>query len=230
MMRALNNIFKKLIVITLIIPFVLTGINSIPVTGLNLQLDDLISDPVAYVPVPGQAEAPSNLTEISTDLQKFAEEVFNGQANTVRGIYAENLMEYAVVQQPSGQAAYVSEQQDVVTEFAMARKYGVTGILAHNFLAGQSFFDLEKNDLIQVVYGDGSTQTYQITEVLHYQALSPKSATSSFTDLDNGETLSASQLFKKVYMGNGHLTLQTCIQVGSEDSWGRLFLIAEPVV
>ena len=230
MMRALNTLFKKLIVITLIIPFVLTGINAIPVTGLNVQLEDLISDPVAYVPVPGQAEAPSSVAESSTDLQKFAEEVFNGQANTIRGIYAENLMEYPVVQQPSGQAAYVSGQQDVVTEFAMARKYGVTGILAHNFLAGQSFFDLEKNDLIQIVYGDGSTQIYQITEVLHYQALSPKSATSSFIDLDNGETLSASQLFKKVYMGNGHLTLQTCIQVGSEDSWGRLFLIAEPVV
>ena len=104
MMRALNNLFKKLIVITLIIPFVYTGFNSIPITGLNVQLDDLISDPVAYVPDPDQAEAPSSVAESNTELQQFVEEVFNGQGNTVRGIYAENLMEYPVVQQPSGQA------------------------------------------------------------------------------------------------------------------------------
>ncbi len=62
MMRALNTLFKKLIVITLIIPFVLTGINAIPVTGLNVQLEDLISDPVLRS-VPGQAEAPSIVAE-----------------------------------------------------------------------------------------------------------------------------------------------------------------------
>ena len=230
MMRALNKLFISLIVIALMIPMVLSGVQAIPVTGLNVQLDDLFTDPIAYVPDGEQAEIPVSAVDSNTDLQKFTEAVFNGQSDTIRGIYADNLMEYPVVQQPSGQAGYVSEQQDVVTEFAMARKYGVTGILAHNFLAGQSFFDLEKNDLIQVVFGDGTTQAYQITEILHYQALSPNSPTSSFTDLDNGETLSASQLFKKVYMGSGHLTLQTCIQVGSEDSWGRLFLIAEPVI
>ncbi|MDK2981851.1 MAG: hypothetical protein PWQ55_2198 [Chloroflexota bacterium] len=229
MMRALNKLFKLLIFIGLIFPLVLTGFNPIPVTGLSVQSSDLMTDPVAYGPDTNQAEAPATSVNSSAELEKFVEEVFNGQAGTIRGIYAEGVMEYPVVQQPSGQAGFVSEQQNVVTEFAMARDYGVTGILAHNFLAGQSFFDLSKDDTIQVVYGDGSTQTYQIVNVLQYQALSPDSPTSSFTDLDNGETLSASQLFKKVYMGSGHLTLQTCIQVGSEDSWGRLFLIAEPV-
>ncbi len=101
-MRALNTLFKKLIVITLIIPFVLTGINAIPVTGLNVQLEDLISDPVAYVPVPGQAEAPSSVAESSTDLQKFAEEVINGRQTTLRH-FRENMW-ISVVQQPSGQA------------------------------------------------------------------------------------------------------------------------------
>ena len=230
MMRALNNLLKTLILTALIIPVTVSGVNAIPVTGIEFQMDNLISDPVAYIPEPEKNAASPVETTSSAALQKFVEKVTDGQAGAIRGIYADNIMEFPVVQQPSNQPGYVSEQQDVVTEFAMAKKYGVTGILAHNFLAGKVFFDLQLNDLIQVVYGDGSTQTYKIVDVLHYQALSPDSPTSSFTDLDNGETLSASQLFKKVYAGNGQLTLQTCIQVGSEDSWGRLFLIAEPVV
>ncbi len=229
-MRALNTFFKTLIITALMIQFSITGIGAIPITGGNVQIDDLISDPIAYVQDSDQAAVSSGDSGSSVALQKFVESVSDGQAGVVRGIYAENSMEFPVVQQPSGQPGFVSSQQDVVTEFAMARQYGVTGILAHNYLAGQAFFTLEADDLIQVVYGDGSTQTYQIVEVLHYQALSPKSATSSFVDLDSGETLSASQLFKRVYAGSSHLTLQTCIQVGSEDSWGRLFLIAEPVV
>jgi hypothetical protein len=65
--------------------------------------------------------------------------------------------------------------------------------------------------------------------VLEYQALSPKSASSSFKNVVSGDTLTATQLFQRVYTGEPHLTLQTCIQVGSEDSWGRLFIIAEPL-
>ena len=32
--------------------------------------------------------------------------------------------------------------------------YGVTGILAHNYLSGKYFFDLEVGDELQLVYGN----------------------------------------------------------------------------
>ena len=52
-------------------------------------------------------------------------------------------MEYPVIQQPAGQAGYVSQQTNVVTEFSMPKKYGVTGSTCHNYLAGAEFFNLE---------------------------------------------------------------------------------------
>ena len=168
-------------------------------------------------------------SENSTELEKFVNKVANGETEEIRGIFSENIFELPVVQQPSGQPGFVSTIQNVVTEFEMPKKYGVTGILAHNFLAGEKFFSLEIGQQIQVIYGDGSIKTYIITSKQSYQALSPNSANSEFVDLGTSEKISATQLFKRIYMGNHHLTLQTCIQQGLEDSWGRLFIIAEPV-
>ena len=80
-----------------------------------------------------------------------------------------------------------------------------------------------------MVYGDGHVEYFVITEVLHYQALQPTSPYSSFRNLDKDETLSAENMFKRVYFGDRHLTFQTCIAQDGEASWGRLFVIATPV-
>ena len=70
---------------------------------------------------------------------------------------------------------------------------------------------------------------YRVADIREYQALQPNSATSQFVDILTGEKISATQLFKRVYMGSHHLTLQTCIEQGSVDSWGRMFVIAYPI-
>ena len=115
-----------------------------------------------------------------------------------------------------------------ITQFSIPNKYGNTGLLAHNYLSGRHFFGLGIGDVVQLVYGDREIKEYQIADIQRYQALQPDSPSSQFLDLNTGEKLSATQLFKRVYMGNHHLTLQTCIQEGLEDSWGRLFIIAKP--
>lgn len=159
----------------------------------------------------------------------FAQSLVDGNSGVIRGLYVEEKFAYPVIQQPSGNAGFVSTASEVVTDFAMARKYGVTGLLAHNYLAGADFFALQVGDIVQVVYGDGVIQRYQITTISSFQALSPRSASSNFIDLQTSEQLTATELFKRVYMGSHHLTLQTCIQQGTEDSWGRLFIIAQPI-
>ncbi len=165
----------------------------------------------------------------SVVLNEFVSSIVNGESSDIRGIYSESEFAFPVVQQPTGNPGYVSTIDGVVTEFSMAKKYGVTGIVAHNYLAGGDFFSLEIGEVIEVVYGDGEILRFEISSIQSYQALSPNSATSQFVDLATSEKISASQLFKRVYMGSQHLTLQTCIQQGSEDSWGRLFIIAEPI-
>ena len=89
--------------------------------------------------------------------------------------------------------------------------------------------ELKLDDNLQMIYGDGHYKTYQVTAVYRFQAIEPNNSNSSFIDLQTNEEFSAAQLFKQVYMGNHHITLQTCIQQGEEPSWGRLFIIAEPL-
>jgi hypothetical protein len=159
--------------------------------------------------------------------REFVTKVIDGSQGIIRGVFSSENFALPVTQQPSGQSGYVSTIDGVATQFSMAKKYGITGLLAHNYLSGRLFFNLGLGDVIQVIYGDGEIRNYQITEIQRYQALQPKSPTSQFVDLDTGERITSTQLFKRVYMGSHHLTLQTCIQEGSEDSWGRLFIIAQ---
>lgn len=162
-------------------------------------------------------------------LDDFATAVADGDAQKIKGLYAEENFMLRVIQQPSGNPGFVSPIEGVATQFGMASSNNVTGMLAHNFSSGRYFFDLSVNDLVDVVYGDGTIKQYKITEINKFQALSPKSSASDFVNLDSKEKLSAAGLFARMYTGKHHLTLQTCIQEGTEDSWGRLFVIAEPM-
>jgi hypothetical protein len=193
----------------------------------------LVSSPVFVsqhnIPVTGTVLTNKvNSSETSLlSLEAFAEAVKDGNASKIKGLYAEDTFMLRVIQQPSGKPGFVSPVEGVATQFSMASTNNVTGMLAHNFSSGRFFFDLALEDEIDVVYGDGTIKQYKITMVKKYQALSPKSAASDFVDLETKEKLTATGLFSKMYSGKHHLTLQTCIQEGTEDSWGRLFVIAE---
>ena len=223
-MRAINK--KKLIDIILLLgTLILTNLSGqgiIPVTG-----DETIT-PQENIPLTNidtEIYAGADLTSIG----QFVESITDGQSDAIRGVFVTDKLALEVVQQPSSNAAYVSTEAGKVTQFSMARQYDTLGFLAHNYLAGATFFDLYFGDIIQVVYGDGSIDFYQVAEIYRYQALSPNSAYSQFLDLETGEQYSATDVFYQMYTGEHHLTLQTCIQEGDVDSWGRLFIIAYPL-
>jgi hypothetical protein len=180
-----------------------------------------------FLPVPGAHALDAD--EVPP-LAQFVIELTNGDPDELRGIHVPGVMAYEIVPQPEGRPAFVTLENDALTLFELASRYETTGLLAHNYLAGDDFFLLEKRQLVHLIYGDGRTETYVIRHFWQYQALSPKSVTSNFVDLDTGEQLTASQLFLKVYNRPGDLVLQTCIYRDGESSWGRLFIIAEPFV
>jgi len=158
----------------------------------------------------------------------FHASVQNGDANVLRGVYVPNVLALPIVQQPYGNAGYVSNSDGEATQFRMASQFGTVGLLAHNHLSGKSFSQLAVGQEIRLVYGDGRVEYFVVTEVLRYQALQPTSPYSSFRNLDKEETLSAEGMFKRVYFGDHHVTFQTCIEQDGELSWGRLFVIAVP--
>jgi hypothetical protein len=133
-----------------------------------------------------------------------------------------------IVSQPEGDPGFVSTSENTLTQFRLAQGAGSTGLLAHNYLAGKYFFMMEAGQVFYLVYGDGHTETFIVTELSRYRALDPDNVWSKFIDLQQGSFLSASALFSKMYAHPGHVVLQTCIYAAGNSSWGRLFVVAEP--
>jgi hypothetical protein len=177
---------------------------------------------------PARAFALGNGEATLPDFAEFSKTVQNSEANVLRGVYVPNVLALSVSQQPAGKAGYVSNKVGEVTQFGMAAKFGVVGLLAHNHLSGSDFSQLAVGQEVRLVYGNGTVEYFVITQILQYQALEPTSQYSSFRDLSNNEMLTAEQMFNKVYRGERHVTFQTCIAGAGSLSWGRLFVIAIP--
>ena len=159
---------------------------------------------------------------------EFAKAVQNSEATVLRGVYVPDVLALPIIQQPMGNAGYVSSKLGEVTQFGMAAQFGNIGLLAHNHLSGSSFSQLAIGQEVRLVYGNGKVEYFVIAQIMQFQALDPSSPYSSFRDLTSNETMTAEQLFNKVYRGERHVTFQTCIASGESLSWGRLFIIATP--
>jgi hypothetical protein len=77
--------------------------------------------------------------------------------------------------------------------------------------------------------GRRERQCYQVAKIHRFQALDPRSPRSDFIDLDSRLYYNVNEVFKRVYTGDHHLILQTCIEKGNIKEWGRIFIIAYPV-
>ena len=90
-------------------------------------------------------------------LPVFVEQVKDGQAALLRGIYVPEMMAARIVQQPAGHSDFVSPRKNILTQFGLASRFDAIGLLAHNYLAGENFSLLEPAQVIYLVYGDGRT-------------------------------------------------------------------------
>ncbi len=161
-------------------------------------------------------------------LKDFTRQVFNGQAGQLRGIYIPGILAAPVVQQPAGMDDFVSPWQNVITQFGLASRLGSTGLLAHNYLAGEAFGLLQEGQELELIDGSGRVANFTVIEILRYQALDSADVTTRLLDLESQASITSADLFNKVYNRPGQVVLQTCIKRDGNPSWGRLFVIASP--
>jgi hypothetical protein len=197
-------------------------------TRITIKLNLLVLALATFFITPGFAPTVGYSKSTVPDFPAFYNPIQSGEADVLRGVYVPNVLALPIVQQPADDPYYVSNHDEEVTQFATVSQYGNIGLLAHNNLSGQAFSKLSVGQEVELVYGDGRIEKFVITEVLRFQALQPQSQQSSFLNLDNSETLSANQMFDRVYTGSHHLTFQTCIKANGNMSWGRLFVVATP--
>ena len=179
----------------------------------------ITSAQLSYLPVEKENALP--------DILPFINSVTNGRSGIPTGVYVPGVLALKIVQQPKDNPAFVSTLPDILTQFQMASRYLTVGLLAHNFLAGTQFFNIRLNQEIVLVFGDGSLKDYKVSDIKSYQAISPNNPYSNFFSPDGQKNLSSEEVFKQVYAKGNQLIFQTCIQKGNEDSWGRLFVIAD---
>ena len=158
-------------------------------------------------------------------LQALARKYDRDEAVPV-AVYVPGVMELDVVQQPASNGLFVSEDPEAVTQFRLAQKVGSTGLLAHNYLAGKLFFDLEYGDEVYVINGDGSYRKFEVYEIADFQALSVY----DYRDLETQAVLDQYQVVDRIYAANNdRLVFQTCIERNGALAWGRRFVLARLV-
>lgn len=161
-------------------------------------------------------------------LADFIHQVTNGVAGRVTGIYSSGIFAMPVVQQLDGNSDFISTVPDTITQFKPASNFGSLGFVAHNTLAGSLFPNIRESDTLVIVYGDGSYQSFRVSQIRRFKAVTPDSPYSDFIDLTHGVLLTYEELFYQTYGISGQVVLQTCIAAEGNGSWGRLFIIAIP--
>lgn len=169
------------------------------------------------------AYAKNNKNEVPP-LRNFIETITNGEADTLRGVYISMVMALPIIQQPDGNSKFISENNSTATQFNMAAREGNVGLLAHNYLAGGFFFDIQNGDEIILIFGNGRTEIFIVEGINQYEAL-PYGV---YRDTNTQDLISTGALFSIMYDGEYHVTLQTCIENNGNLNWGRLFITAKP--
>ena len=138
----------------------------------------------------------------------------------VSNVIVPGLFEYPVVQQ-GGNPYYVSNKEDVITQFGIVKAYG---LLAHNYLVGEEFFDIEIGQSVILEFTDGTSEEFKVTKIEDFQWLSVW----EYKRLSNGEILSDLEIYDETYNRKGDVVFQTCIEKDGIKSWGLRFIIAVP--
>jgi hypothetical protein len=189
---------------------------ALPQTGSSL--------PVVHLPGerPGGLGGPQGRAR----LPAWAAEWVNGEEGALVGLFAPGAFAHPVVTQPTGRNLYVSTDPEVLTRFQLPSRTATIGLLAHNYLAGAHFFLLQPGDALFLVYGDGRTAAYRVSELADYRTINLY----RYRDLETDLSYSDLSLYEKIYMADGdRLVLQTCIERDGNLSWGLRFVIASRV-
>ena len=145
-------------------------------------------------------------------LRSFTHEVHNGQADQIVGLYAPGLMALSIDAQPLESPFSVTDDAGRATLFAAALQNGTVGLLAHSHLAGVHFTNMELNQSLILIYGDGRSVDFHVSNIEAYRALDPNNPYSVFHSLDRDNPLNSQALFDHIYASGQALVLQTCLE------------------
>jgi len=179
------------------------------------------------IQIASEADKQRKISDSAFD--QFIQDVINGDGETITGVYVEGIFALRVLQQPYQNNAYVSNEEGTATQFRLATRYGVVGLLAHNYLSGRYFLSLSPGHEVLVVFGDGHYSRYRVSDITDFERLTINDVHSNFRDLSTQSVITSVELFNRFYRGDNYLTLQTCLEGEGYTSWGVRMVSAVPV-
>lgn len=139
------------------------------------------------------------------------------------------LFTFSIVQQPTGYYSYVSDAPNTLTQHSQTCCESI-GLLAHNTEAGALFDLIQVGDKIKLTYLD-HVEYWETSQIYETRAVSPFSVMTNLQDLNTGEIYDFVPFSNSIYWSNTpKLVLQTCIEHEGNLNWGRLFIVAVPIV
>jgi hypothetical protein len=205
--------------------------NPIKTGDLNnkLEIENLSLRPLAETASQESGFPRTALREMTPELRDFMDQVSDGKGTDLRGVHIQDVFSLEIIQQPEGNSGYVSTEQGIVTQFQSAARYGVTGLLAHNYLSGELFYNLAIGQEVNLIYDNGRIKRYQVSDIESFQKLTPSSLRSELIDLSTGKKFTTGQVFNRFYTGKDHVTFQTCLEGEGISNWGLTFFVATPI-
>lgn len=132
--------------------------------------------------------------------------------------------------QPDGLGGYVTNEDNEAT------RWNENVLLAHNYLSGESFSQLQIGSSVAFVTGEGEVREGKVAEVIDLQALTPNSGNSEYLVLgentETGTLLTGKDLLDLYYENpdySDNFFLQTCISNEGISTWGRRIIRIEIV-
>jgi hypothetical protein len=208
---------------------------SLPAAGLfnikNSGYTEVVPTAAPVIPtsMPEEDARVISLPVAAPALEDFLQRVPAGDPEHVVGVYAPDVLDLLVEQQPPNHSLYVTTKLGYATQFLRPLKYDVIGLLAHNTHSGILFYGLEPGHEVYLVYGDGQVILYEVEAIADYQKLEPHNSRSDYVDLATGKVMSTNEVFYRFYKNGHHLILQTCLKFEGDFNWGVRFIQARPV-
>jgi hypothetical protein len=181
------------------------------------------------MPTLAPAEAPATLSPNSPELSKLAQSIVHSEPGQVTAVFAPEIFDLLVEQQPPNHSMYVTEKEGYATQFSRPARFDVIGLLAHNTHSGILFYGLDIGHKVYVIMGDGQVLRYEVATISDFQKLQPGNSRSDYVDLQSGVRMSTDEVFDRFYKNGPHLTLQTCLEREQNKSWGVRFIVALPL-
>jgi hypothetical protein len=181
------------------------------------------------MPTLAPAEAPATLSPNSPGLSDFTQSIVHSEPGQVTAVFAAEIFDLLVEQQPPNHSMYVTEKEGYATQFSRPARYDVIGLLAHNTHSGILFYGLDIGHEVYVIMGDGQVLRYEVATISDFQKLQPGNSRSDYVDLESGLRMSTDEVFNRFYKNGPHLTLQTCLEREQNKSWGVRFIVALPL-